>query len=161
MSSEIAKSIVDQIEQGQFEAARGSIGDGLKQSAADAVDMKRVNAQVDWMDNPTKEPTGEQLVKSFNVLSNELNEAKLKLPTGSKELKSDSVRIGSKKVMVSYAQNRKNRVDVYMDGNLFSGDNSYKDLKAAEKEMKDIKKIMSTMSEEGITVEEIINEINI
>lgn len=63
--------------------------------------------------------------------------------------------------MVSYAQNRKNRVDVYMDGNLFSGDNSYKDLKAAEKEMKDIKKIMSTMSEEGITVEEIINEINI
>jgi len=59
MSSEIAKSIVDQIEQGQFEAARGSIGDGLKQSAADAVDMKRVNAQVDWMDNPTKEPTGE------------------------------------------------------------------------------------------------------
>lgn len=100
-------------------------------------------------------------MKSFNVLSNELNEAKLKLPTGSKELKSDSVRIGSKKVMVSYAQNRKNRVDVYMDGNLFSGDNSYKDLKAAEKEMKDIKKIMSTMSEEGITVEEIINEINI
>ena len=100
-------------------------------------------------------------MKSFNVLSNELNEAKLKLPTGSKELKSDAVKIGSQKVTVSYVQNKKNKIDVYMDGNLFSGDSPYKDLKSAEKEMKSIKNVMTQMSEEGITVEEIINEINI
>ena len=58
MSSEIAKQIVDQIEAGQLEAAKGSIGDGIKKAAADAVEMKRVNAQVDWMDTP-QEPTGE------------------------------------------------------------------------------------------------------
>jgi|TARA_B110000444_G_scaffold94122_1_gene88964 hypothetical protein len=58
MSSEIAKQIVDQIDAGQLEAAKGSISDGIKKAAADSVDMRRVNAQVDWMDAP-QEPTGE------------------------------------------------------------------------------------------------------
>ena len=58
MSSEIAKQIVDQIDAGQLEAAKGSISDEIKKAAADSVDMRRVNAQVDWMDAP-QEPTGE------------------------------------------------------------------------------------------------------
>jgi len=58
MSSEIAKEIVDQIEHGQFDAAKGTINIGLKQAAADTVDMKRVEAQVDWMEAPV-EATGE------------------------------------------------------------------------------------------------------
>ena len=48
-----------------------------------------------------------------------------------------------------------------MDGRKFSGDMPYKDLKSAQKEMKDIKKIMGNMSEEGITIGEILDEINI
>jgi hypothetical protein len=59
MSSEIAKQIVDQIEQGQLNDAKDSIGQGIKQKAADAVDMKRVEMQVDWVDAPSAEPTGE------------------------------------------------------------------------------------------------------
>lgn len=59
MSSEIAKQIVDQIEQGQLNDAKDSIGQGIKQKAADAVDMKRVEMQVDWVDSPSTEPTGE------------------------------------------------------------------------------------------------------
>lgn len=100
-------------------------------------------------------------MKSFRTVQSELNEAKLKLPSGSKELKVDVLKIGGKKVSVSFVQNKRNKVDVYMDGNLFSGDSPYKDLKSAEKEMKDIRKIMSNMSEEGINIEEIIHEINI
>ena len=59
MSSEIAKQIVDQIEQGQLNDAKDSIGQGIKQKAADAVDMKRVEMQVDWVDGASTEPTGE------------------------------------------------------------------------------------------------------
>jgi hypothetical protein len=59
MSSEIAKQIVDQIENGQLQDAKTSIAQGIKQKAADAVDMKRVEMQVDWVDAPTTEPTGE------------------------------------------------------------------------------------------------------
>ncbi len=103
----------------------------------------------------------ESRLKSFNAVQLELNEAKIKLPSGSKELKVDVAKVGGKKVSISYVQNKRNKVDVYLDGSLFSGDAPYKDLKAAENEMKSIKKIMQNMSEEGINIEEIINEINI
>jgi hypothetical protein len=59
MSSEIAKQIVDQIEQGNLNDAKDSIGQGIKQKAADAVDMKRVEMQVDWVGSSSNEPTGE------------------------------------------------------------------------------------------------------
>jgi len=100
-------------------------------------------------------------LKSFKALQFELNEAKVKLPSGSKELKTDVAKLGGKKVSIAYVQNKKNKVDVYVDGRIFSGDASYKDLKSAEKEMKDIKAVMKTMAEEGIQIEEIIDEINI
>ena len=59
MSSEIAKQIVDQIEQGQLNDAKDSISVGIKQKAAEVVDMKRVEMQVDWVDGQSNEPTGE------------------------------------------------------------------------------------------------------
>ena len=59
-------------------------------------------------------------MKSFRTVQSELNEAKLKLPSGSKELKVDVLKIGRKKVSVSFVQNKRNKVDVYMDGNLFT-----------------------------------------
>jgi len=49
--TEIAKKIVDEIEQGKLQDARDSIFDGIKEKAAQAVDMKRVEATVDWMKN--------------------------------------------------------------------------------------------------------------
>ena len=59
MSSEISRQIVDQIEQGQLNDAKDSISQGIKQKAAEVVDMKRVEMQVDWVNNEPKEPTGE------------------------------------------------------------------------------------------------------
>ena len=46
--SEISKKIVDQIESGKLNDAKDAINQGIKQKAADAVDMKRVEMQVDW-----------------------------------------------------------------------------------------------------------------
>ena len=46
--SEISKKIVDQIESGKLTDAKDTINQGIKQKAADAVDMKRVEMSVDW-----------------------------------------------------------------------------------------------------------------
>jgi len=46
--NDIAKNIVDQIEAGQLTDAKDSIFDGIKQKAAEKVDMKRVEMSVDW-----------------------------------------------------------------------------------------------------------------
>jgi len=46
--NDIAKNIVDQIESGQLTDAKDSIFDGIKQKAAEKVDMKRVEMSVDW-----------------------------------------------------------------------------------------------------------------
>ena len=50
--SEIAKTLVDKIQDGQLQDAKDSINDGIKQKAAEVVDMKRVEMQVDWMSQP-------------------------------------------------------------------------------------------------------------
>ena len=46
--SEISKKIADQIESGKLNDAKDAINQGIKQKAADAVDMKRVEMSVDW-----------------------------------------------------------------------------------------------------------------
>jgi hypothetical protein len=53
--SDNARKVVDHIEKGQWNDAKEVAFNGIKQKAADAVDMKRVEKQVDWMDNPTTE----------------------------------------------------------------------------------------------------------
>ena len=93
-------------------------------------------------------------------MQTELNEAKFKLPTGTKMLSKEVTKIGSTKIDIVYVQTKKNTVDVYVDGSKFNGDASYKDLKSAQAEFKDIKQVMRQMSEEGISIGEIINEIN-
>ena len=59
MSSEIAKEIVNSIEAGKLDTAKDQVFDGIKQKSAEAIDMKRVEMQVDWMDKAQDEPTGE------------------------------------------------------------------------------------------------------
>ena len=48
--NDIAKEIVDQIEDGKMENAKETIFQGLHQKAAENIDMKRVESQVNWMD---------------------------------------------------------------------------------------------------------------
>jgi hypothetical protein len=49
MSSELAQKIVDQIADNKLSDARDSIQQGMQKAAADAVDMKRIQMQFDWM----------------------------------------------------------------------------------------------------------------
>ena len=59
MSSEIAKEIVNSIEAGKLDNAKDQVFDGIKQKAAETIDMKRVEMQVDWMNKTQEESTGE------------------------------------------------------------------------------------------------------
>lgn len=61
MSEEnISRKIVDGIEAGKLEQAKGDIFDGIKGKAAEVVDMKRVEASVNWTENqPDSTPTEE------------------------------------------------------------------------------------------------------
>jgi hypothetical protein len=53
--NDLSKKVVDQIEQGQWNDAKDTVFDGIKQKAAEVVDMKRVEMQLDWINNPTQE----------------------------------------------------------------------------------------------------------
>ena len=55
--SKISDKIVDSIEAGKLEQAKGEIFDGIKEKAAEVVDMKRVEQSVNCMDKNTT--TGE------------------------------------------------------------------------------------------------------
>jgi len=99
-------------------------------------------------------------MKTFSQMRTELNEATFKVPSGEKELKRDTVRAGSKKFELVFVQNKKRKVEVYLDGNNFGQE--FKDLQAAEKEMKDIKGVLSQMEDFSIDeFKEFFNEVNI
>lgn len=53
--NDLSRKVVDQIEQGQWNDAKDTVFDGIKQKAAEVVDMKRVEMQLDWINNPTQE----------------------------------------------------------------------------------------------------------
>lgn len=55
MSEDISRKIVDGIEAGKLEQAKSDIFDGIKQKAAEVVDMKRVETSVNWSQNETEE----------------------------------------------------------------------------------------------------------
>jgi len=47
--SEVANKIVDAIQNGELNDAKELVFQGMKEKAASAVDMKRVEMQVDWI----------------------------------------------------------------------------------------------------------------
>jgi len=53
--SDISKDIVNQIESGKLTDAKDSIQQGIKQKAAEIVDMKRVEMSVDWANDENLE----------------------------------------------------------------------------------------------------------
>jgi len=53
--SDTSREIVDQIESGKLQDAKDSIQQGIKQKAAELVDMKRVEMSVDWANDENLE----------------------------------------------------------------------------------------------------------
>ena len=95
-------------------------------------------------------------MKSFASMSRELYEAKFKLPRRHKELKVDSVKAGGKNYTITYTQMGK-EVFAYVNNNETG---PYNNLKDAEKSVKELSKLFKQMNFEGVTEEEIFNEIN-
>jgi|TARA_B100002019_G_scaffold278201_1_gene278792 hypothetical protein len=96
--------------------------------------------------------------KSWTQITTELNEAKFKLPKDQKEVKKEVQKVGGRTLDIRFGEDKRGKVHVYIDGMLM-GD-PYKNMKLAQKDMKNIKKVIMQMGEENISAEEILGVIN-
>ena len=96
--------------------------------------------------------------KSWTQITTELNEAKFKLPKDQKEVKKEVQKVGGRTLDLRFGEDKRGKVHVYIDGMLM-GD-PYKNMKLAQKDMKNIKKVIMQMGEENISAEEILGVIN-
>ena len=102
------------------------------------------------------------MAKTWEQITTILTEAKFKLPRDQKEVKKQTEKVAGKTLDIRYGEDRRGKVHVYIDG-VSMGD-PYRNMKEADKEMKNIKNVIRQMGEENISKEEIlgvINEINI
>ena len=102
------------------------------------------------------------MAKTWEQITTILSEAKFKLPRDQKEVNKQTEKVAGKTLDIRYGEDRRGKVHVYIDG-VSMGD-PYRNMKEADKEMKNIKNVIRQMGEENISKEEIlgvINEINI
>lgn len=95
-------------------------------------------------------------MKTFSQLTRDLYEAKMKLPKGHSEIKVERMRVGGKNYDVTYSQKGR-EVYAYINDNETG---PYRNMKEAEKSVKDMSKLFKQMNFEGVKIEEIFNEIN-
>jgi len=96
--------------------------------------------------------------KSWTQITTELNEAKFKLPKDQTEVKKEVQKVGNRTLDIRFGEDKRGKIHVYIDGMLM-GD-PYKNMKLAQKDMKNIKKVIMQMGEENISAEEILGVIN-
>ena len=102
------------------------------------------------------------MAKTWEQITTILSESKFKLPRDQKEVKKQTEKVAGKTLDIRYGEDKRGKVHVYIDG-VSMGD-PYRNMKEADKEMKNIKNVIRQMGEENISKEEIlgvINEINI
>jgi hypothetical protein len=97
-------------------------------------------------------------MKTFSSISNELREAKYTIPAGFFPMRRNTLRFCGESVDVAFVV-RKGLTHIVLNGNVL--EESYEDLKVAEREFKLIRHMMEEMVKEDIPFGEIINEINI
>ena len=98
------------------------------------------------------------MAKTWEQITTILNEAKFKLPSEQKEVKKSTEKVGSKTLDIRFGEDKRGKIHVYV--NTVSMGDPYKNMKEAEKEMKNIKMVMKQMNEEDISLEEILGVIN-
>ena len=98
------------------------------------------------------------MAKTWDQIITILNEAKFKLPSGQKEVKKSTEKVGSKTLDIRFGEDKRGKIHVYV--NTVSMGDPYRNMKEAEKEMKNIKMVMKQMNEEDISLEEILGVIN-
>ena len=97
------------------------------------------------------------MAKTWEQIITILNEAKFKLPRDQKEVKKSTEKVGGKTLDVRFGEDKRGKIHVYIDG-VSMGD-PYKNMKDADKEMKNIKNVIKQMGEENISKEEILDVI--
>ena len=97
------------------------------------------------------------MAKTWEQITSILNEAKFKLPRDQKEVKKSTEKVGGKTLDVRFGEDKRGKIHVYIDG-VSMGD-PYKNMKDADKEMKNIKNVIKQMGEENISKEEILDVI--
>ena len=102
------------------------------------------------------------MARTWKQITTILSEAKFKLPRDQKEVKKETQKVAGKTLDIRFGEDKRGKIHVYIDG-VSMGD-PYINIKAADKEMKNIKNVIRQMGEENISKKEIlgvINEINI
>ena len=102
------------------------------------------------------------MARTWEQITTILSEAKFKLPRDQKEVKKETQKVAGKTLDIRFGEDKRGKIHVYIDG-VSMGD-PYINIKAADKEMKNIKNLIRQMGEENISKKEIlgvINEINI
>jgi hypothetical protein len=97
------------------------------------------------------------MAKTWEQITTILNEAKFKLPRSQKEVKKEAQKVAGKTLDIRFGEDKRGKIHVYIDG-VSMGD-PYINMKAAEKEMKDIKNVIRQMSEEDISKHDILTVI--
>ena len=98
------------------------------------------------------------MAKTWEQITTILNEAKCELPRDQKEVKKSTEKVGSKTLDIRFGEDKRGKIHVYV--NSVSMGDPYRNMKEAEKEMKNIKMVMKQMNEEDISLEEILGVIN-
>ena len=98
------------------------------------------------------------MAKTWEQITTILNEAKFKLPRDQKEVKKSTEKVGSKTLDIRFGEDKRGKIHVYV--NSVSMGDPYRNMKEAEKEMKNIKMVMKQMNEEDNSLEEILGVIN-
>ena len=97
------------------------------------------------------------MAKTWEQITSILNEAKFKLPRDQKEVIKSTEKVGGKTLDVRFGEDKRVKIHVYIDG-VSMGD-PYKNMKDADKEMKNIKNVIRQMGEEDISKHDILTVI--
>ena len=97
-------------------------------------------------------------MKSFSEVAQELHEAKFVAPDGHRELKRESLKYGDGAINIINTECEEG-ITVFLNGHEIQ--ETFEDEESLKIGMQEVKKMLKDMSEEGISIEEITNEINI
>ena len=97
-------------------------------------------------------------MNSFSEVAQQLHEAKFVAPDGHRELKRESLKYGDGAINIIYTECEEG-ITVFLNGHEIQ--ETFEDEESLKIGMQEVKKMLKDMSEEGISIEEITNEINI
>ena len=97
-------------------------------------------------------------MKSFSEVAQELHAAKFVAPDGHRELKRESLKYGDGAINIIYTECEEG-ITVFLNGHGIH--ETFEDEESLKVGMLEVKRMLKDMSEEGISIEEITNEINI